>query len=127
MVKFHRGPAAVIGDETRNNHLWIVWVPVNRRLLIRGEGAVSRLIRKPEDLPVVVELVVVPSEIGRFDPVLRARIRRVSYRRRRTPRFCPTIDPGVLTQPGRRVFLLRRRRSLSGMSSRRKKGGGCSE
>ncbi len=40
-VKFRDGPAAVIGDENRNNHCGI----------FSWEGAVFRLIQESEDLP----------------------------------------------------------------------------
>ncbi len=43
-VKIRRGPAAVTGDERRKMPLPIRW-----------EGAAGRMIRKPEDLLVLVE------------------------------------------------------------------------
>ena len=60
MVQFHRGPAAVIGDERHRLPF------VDRRELAsnRGEGVASRTIRKPENLPVIVVCFVVPSEMG---------------------------------------------------------------
>jgi len=44
MVKFRRGPAAVTGDENRI-------MPLKSPLLVIWEGAMSRTIRKSEDLP----------------------------------------------------------------------------
>jgi hypothetical protein len=41
-VRVRRGPAAVNGDESRDSHCFAE---------ARWEGMVSRMIRKPEDLP----------------------------------------------------------------------------
>jgi hypothetical protein len=45
-VQFRRGPAAVTGDESREMPL----PDTEQSLSVGWEGAVSRMIRKPEDL-----------------------------------------------------------------------------
>ncbi len=56
VVRFHRGPAAVIGDE-RHTRPFVDRVRCGRRnVLLHGEGVASRMIRKPEDLPVTAAL-----------------------------------------------------------------------
>jgi hypothetical protein len=52
-VKIRRGPAAVTEDENRTSHCRIRW-----------EGAASRVIRKPEDLPVPKRMQVGPRGLG---------------------------------------------------------------
>jgi len=53
-VQIHRGPAAVIGDESCFEPFAGVIDCVTRGSMLGGEGAVTRMIRKPEDLPVAV-------------------------------------------------------------------------
>jgi hypothetical protein len=58
-VQIHRGPAAVIGDESHTQairakqHLEAIHRDRARPF---GEGVASRMIRKPEDLPVIAVL-----------------------------------------------------------------------
>jgi len=67
VVRIHRGPAAVIGDESHDmpfarNASGCVHMSVAVRLC--GEGVVSRMIRKPEDLPAIELYDVVPTAFG---------------------------------------------------------------
>ena len=73
-MRIHRGPAAVIGDESHTNAIRGMGVLLRRRhYLMRGEGVASRMIRKPENLPVIVALqrgsfdVGVPRSVIGFD------------------------------------------------------------
>ena len=52
-MRIHRGPAAVIGDERRCNAIRGVVCCRHGNERRCGEGAVSSLIRKPENLPVI--------------------------------------------------------------------------
>jgi len=62
-VRIHRGPAAVIGDESHTNAIRGMGVLSRcRHYVTRGEGVASRMIRKPEDLSVIVAL-----QRGSFD------------------------------------------------------------
>ena len=54
-MRIHRGPAAVIGDESHRSHSRFECVVLDVHTLADGEGVASRKIRKPEDLPVVVD------------------------------------------------------------------------
>ncbi len=54
VVQIHRGPAAVIGDESCFEPFAGVIDCVTRGSVLGGEGAATRMIRKPEDLPVAV-------------------------------------------------------------------------
>jgi len=53
VVRIHRGPAAVIGDERRIKAIRGAARCTSCRARKRGEGAASSLIRKPENLPVI--------------------------------------------------------------------------
>jgi hypothetical protein len=52
-VRIHRGPAAVIGDERHIRPFAGAARAVLAACEVCGEGVVSRMIRKPEDLPVI--------------------------------------------------------------------------
>ncbi len=80
MVQIHRGPAAVIGDERHNVPFVVTCVAKEkprrfqacgsglfRNDADRGEGVVSRMIRKPENLSVIVACFVVSPEMGPLD------------------------------------------------------------
>ncbi len=53
VVQIHRGPAAVIGDERHDEPFVTPTLCRWGRGPVCGEGVVSRMIRKPEDLPMI--------------------------------------------------------------------------